>query len=200
MLRKKLILGINSLLCLFLCFHFAMVALYLAPQNPYKQKISAKINGYMNPVFKQGWYLFAPNPVNRHESLQVKARYTDAGGKQHETDWLDISGPIVREVQSNRLSLRSRLLVYQSKLIDDFFSDDPKIRREGEKMLGAYASYAVQKNWKVKGTVSEVRVRVVVNKFPRFRERHQPDSMGTLYYHYTSWIPYSSVREKGEIP
>ncbi|SEM90799.1 DUF5819 family protein [Lihuaxuella thermophila] len=200
MLRKKLILVVCSLLGLFLCFHFAMVAVHLSPRNPFKERISAAINGYMNPVFKQGWYLFAPNPVNRHESLQIKARYTDAAGRPRETDWLDISKPMVREIRANRLSPKSRLLVYESKLIDGFLSDEPAARRKAEKRLGAYASYLLQKRLKIKGHISEVRVRVVVNKFPRFKERHQPDSKGILYYHYTSWIPFGSVGQKGEIP
>ncbi|MBA4495781.1 DUF5819 family protein [Paenactinomyces guangxiensis] len=198
MLRKRLSLIISGCLLLFLCFHFYMTAVYLSPQNYYKQKIESLITAYINPLFKQNWRLFAPNPVNQHKDLQARVRYTDRTGKVRESEWYDISKSLVRGVQTNRFSSQFRLLEYRDSLISSFLSKNEKNRERAEELLGGFASYVVQKDWKVDGKVSEVRVRVVTNTFPRFKERQQPDSKGKLHYYYTDWLPYEPLLPGGK--
>ena len=69
----------------FAAFHIGMTLLYLvsAPVGPLRPLVV----GYMEPVFKQSWYVFAPDPVSRNAYLEVRAKKTDGTV----TDWFNIS-------------------------------------------------------------------------------------------------------------
>ena len=66
-------------------FHLAMTLVYLVnvPIGPLRGLVTA----YMEPVFKQSWYVFAPDPVSRNAYLEVRAKRADG----QLTDWFNIS-------------------------------------------------------------------------------------------------------------
>lgn len=51
------------------------------------------LDGYMTPMFTQGWGVFAPNPGSTNVSLQVRAMLPGKKGTQPEASaWFDITG------------------------------------------------------------------------------------------------------------
>ena len=94
--RKTLVLTLSSILTAVLLFHFAIVFIYLSPDNPVRDRYWDWIERYMTPLFTQNWNLFAPNPVNRHENLPIRFEYKDAKGGTKQSEWMEISRPIVQ--------------------------------------------------------------------------------------------------------
>lgn len=66
-------------------FHIGMTLVYLVsvPIGPLRPLVTS----YMEPVFKQSWYVFAPDPVSRNAYLEVRAKKSDGTT----TDWFNIS-------------------------------------------------------------------------------------------------------------
>lgn len=174
-------------------FHFCMTALYLTPENPVRSRTWSQLEGYMHPWFAQGWKLFAPNPVSTHQSVEVKVKYRHSEtGEWRETDWLDITAPLIRKHQSSRISSEARSHRYMQSGIRYFLDKDPKKKKRGERILQRTASTAVEKQQPRKH-IGQIKARVVTHEFPRFSERHQPDDKGTLYFKETKWMKYSPV-------
>lgn len=73
-----------------LALHFVVTFLFNAPSNPIKEAAATQISGYMRPFFQQNWSLFAPNPINSEDTLEVRAQVVDAGtGEERVTDWVN---------------------------------------------------------------------------------------------------------------
>lgn len=68
----------------FVVFHLAMTALYLAPTPGPIRSIA---NRYMEPVFKQSWWVFAPDPVSSNKYLLVRGKKADGST----TPWFDVT-------------------------------------------------------------------------------------------------------------
>lgn len=190
MLRKRIVSILSLCLAILLAGHFGITFLYLTPNNPLRTKHWDKIYAYMYPYFSQNWYLFAPNPVNQHQNLEIKLKYITKEGKEIETKWTDITKPMLTKLYSNRFSPNQRIFEFQSSAMHSYVYDEDE-QKEAEKNLRLYVDYYLKTNPKPNGKIKSYQMRVVTNKFPRFNERHLPDSKGKKYYDYSDWFPYS---------
>lgn len=72
-------------LCIaFVIFHLAMTALYLGPTPGPLRTVATR---YMEPVFKQSWWVFAPDPVSSNVYLSVRGRKSDGSL----TPWFNVT-------------------------------------------------------------------------------------------------------------
>lgn len=190
MLQKRLVIILSFCLAVLLLVHFGITFLYLTPDNPLRSKHWKKIYAYMYPYFSQNWYLFAPNPVNQHQNLEIKIKYKSKNGKIRESNWIDLTKPMLKKLYANRFSPNQRIYEFQSSAMHTYVYDDDR-RKEAEKHLRLYVDYYLKTNRKPDGTILAYQMRVVTNKFPRFDKRHLPDSKGQKYYDYSKWFSYS---------
>ncbi|SHE68460.1 hypothetical protein SAMN05444392_102369 [Seinonella peptonophila] len=196
MFRKKFIIGLSTALSIILFIHFAITFIYLSPDNSFRTKHWNVMNEYMSPFFTQNWNLFAPNPVNRHESLQVRLRYTDANGYTKTSPWLEVSKPIIQDLQKfpfYHLSPSARLSEYLGAGVHDYVWKKNKQQQAALHSLKSFTNQMLQRypeNFKVNGKIDHYQLRVEVNEFPRFDKRNQPDSKGEFWYRETIWLPY----------
>lgn len=93
-----------------LVVHYAIIWLYLTPDNPVKLATWKHVNGYVHPMFAQNWQLFAPNPISQDELVHVKVRWREDGKqKVWETDWIDLTTPIFEGIHRTRIGPYSKL-------------------------------------------------------------------------------------------
>ncbi|OYD06940.1 DUF5819 family protein [Paludifilum halophilum] len=176
-----------------LILHFSVASLYLSPDNPVKTKAWDFLHDYMDPWFTQNWKLFAPNPVSQHQSLWVKMKVENPQtGGLTETDWKDITQPLVLKHQESRISSEARVLRYMESGSQSFLDEEADRKKRGKWMIQRAASTAVGPTFSGK-RIRQIKVRVVSNTFPRFDQRHKPDDTGTLHFQETDWMPYSPV-------
>lgn len=209
-----------ALLGALLLFHFGMTVAYLTPLNPAKLRVHHWITGYMQPFFIQNWHLFAPDPVKDTRVLMVSCRLRQPDGTLTETPWADISTPFRQARYLNRFTPADRLDRPQSsavhtifnrdetlttlqahrteeasdynEMVDELSKADERQREDGRLLLTRIGSAHCDRLYGV-GTSEAVRVRIAVLRFPRFSERHKPDSEGDLSYILLDWEPYQFV-------
>ncbi|WP_432357026.1 DUF5819 family protein [Sporosarcina sp. UB5] len=87
-------------LLIFSIFHASITIAYNLPITPLKEKFNRGINIYMNPLFSQTWQLFAPNPANANQAIEVKLTY----GNGQETKWISFSDMIHDKSQASFFS------------------------------------------------------------------------------------------------
>jgi hypothetical protein len=212
-----------SLLTLAFSWHFSLTFLFNMPLNPLHLKLSPLFALEFVPLFEQNWRFFAPRPINTNWALMVKCKAHKTGEDMtEETEWVDVSESYLMHHQQYRgISPRSRVvkLVTNSILAymfgdvnvamirervcrDEKKAEEPLCKREdavtqlrrtqAEILLAHVASSAC--DWIVGPAKSdEVRVRIAIHRFPRFSERHLPDSEGTVGYMDLDWVPYQKV-------
>lgn len=190
MLQKRLIIALSFGLVILLIIHFGMTILYLTPENPLRTKHWNIIYAYMFPYFSQNWYLFAPNPVNQHQNLEIKVKYKAKNGEILETKWIDTTKPLLKKLYANRFSPNQRIFEYQSTAMHTYVYNQNR-RKQAEKYMRLYADYFLKNYFHPDGKILAYQIRVVTNKFPRFDKRHLPDSKGKKYYNYTKWLGYA---------
>jgi hypothetical protein len=188
--KNWLVLSLSGLLSLLLLGHFAMTFLYLSPSNPFRYKHWAHIQNYMSPYFSQNWYLFAPNPVNQHQNLQIRIKLLTPEGKTVQTKWKDLSTPMIRKLQKNRFSPQQRVYEYQSTAMHTYVYGEKADQKGAENHLRLFVDYYLKTQPRPEGQIVSYQMRVVTNKFPRFSKRDLPDSKGTFSYQYSNWFPY----------
>ncbi|TWP39058.1 DUF5819 family protein [Leekyejoonella antrihumi] len=81
--RQRLV---AQLVMLLVALHLGATVVYLARPASLPAPVRAGIDRYMEPVFKQAWGVFAPDPVSYSTWLRVRAE--TAGGV---TSWFDVS-------------------------------------------------------------------------------------------------------------
>lgn len=215
--RRPFLLSVIAGLCLLLSFHFLVVVAHNSPPNPVKLRHALFINGYMNTFFTQDWHLFSPNPISYDAVLLVKSRikHRTTGGVV-ETDWVDITTPLLERMHESRFSslgslthihvytlLQRSLSPGVNEYMKRFCKDDPnnpscngetseaKARNErADKLMTRVASAHAFKLYGAEHDVEQVKVRIVINKFPRFSQRAQPDEQGEFSYHEFEWMSY----------
>ncbi|UOX98879.1 DUF5819 family protein (plasmid) [Bacillus cereus] len=84
--------------------HFTITFFYNAPETPIKQMYFSQINNYMNPLFKQNWRLFAPNPISSNQHLWTRGEIINEQGEKSFTDWVNVSEPLITAVHKNRFT------------------------------------------------------------------------------------------------
>jgi hypothetical protein len=87
-----LVRGAAAVLALVLSFHFVATALWVSPAVPAYGALAPVLNPYMQPFFRQGWSLFAPNPWDGDYTLLVRARWAGRpAGQLRTSDWVDVT-------------------------------------------------------------------------------------------------------------
>jgi hypothetical protein len=200
--------------------HFLMTLAYLTPLNPMKLRYDTANQAYMQPFFSQNWQLFAPNPANDTRILMVACRVQNETGETTTMTWSDISTPLRAMYNENRFSPADRLDRLQVGTMRSVFRHDPLLDKLKESEaaenseLGEMVKRLEEQRERDRersitilnrigaahcdrmygeGNTSEVRVRMAINTFPRFSQRHLPDEAGKLEYYTFDWAPYERV-------
>ena len=80
------------------------------------------LNPYMQPFFRQGWSLFAPNPWSGDYTFLLRGRWTDRStGLLRTSDWVDVTTRQWNGILHNPLHPRSDLY---SEGLSEVLSDD----------------------------------------------------------------------------
>ena len=206
---RRLLVSIGVLL---FAVHFTITALYLTPLNPIKLRLYPLIQTWMNPLFQQNWHLFAPNPLSSNQSLLARCR---SGAIT--SDWIDITSAILDKYYENRLSsakaiggiqvnalisaVRGGLPIEEPLYVSYCHNKDMETGacaqlkehstiefQRSQSILGSMAVEGCQQfmpGMKING----VFVRIAQLDYPRFSERHKPDSEGKAVIIDLGWHP-----------
>jgi len=121
MMKKKTVVFIPIALVLVLTIHFSIVLISVIPYSPIYYKTNTIVSAYVNPLFTQVWTLFAPDPVNSNDALQIKLELNDGT----ETDWIDATNPLVEKMYPNYLSPYNRMGRITQSITSQMFTEDP---------------------------------------------------------------------------
>ncbi len=80
-------------------FHLGMVFLSIAPMNTVSDEYSQELNDYVYPEFEQNWKLFAPNPVQENNDVQVRAQIRKPDGSVAQTGWVDLTAIDIAKIR-----------------------------------------------------------------------------------------------------
>ena len=128
---KKIKYFLPIFLTCFLIIHFSFIILSVVPFNPIVNKTDKTVSKYTNPIFTQNWALFAPDPIDRNTSLQIKAYYKNG----NESKWLDSSNTIITKMHKNYISPYNRIGRIPETITSEMLAEDPiidKIRKNYE--------------------------------------------------------------------
>ena len=84
-------------------WHLGTIFLYNAPTNAISQRYQSVINGYVNPEFEQNWLLFAPNPIDTNNAVEVRVQTLTAGGSRPLSAWIDLTAQDIAHIRDNPL-------------------------------------------------------------------------------------------------
>lgn len=209
---------VPALLAAALVIHFAMTAIYLIPVSPAKLRLAPLAQAYMSPLFAQDWHLFAPEPESSTRVWMVSCRIRGPEGATRETPWADITTPYRQAHYRSRFGSADRLvrtLTGAGRLINtmppslaEFISHptdegegelrkavditQERSRQEGIRALDRVASAHCDQLHGA-ANVEAVRVRMATLRYPRFSQRHLPDSAGELSVSDYDWAPREDV-------
>ncbi|PEQ01700.1 DUF5819 family protein [Bacillus toyonensis] len=171
----------SSLMIILIAFifslHFTFTLLYNFPLNPISNKYNDSIQHYMNPLFKQNWKLFAPNPVSTNNILYIRGEYTDKNEELKKTEWVDASTPFNTIIHNNRLTPLRLVASMKSSLISEILNETTSDKDYLEKLnvsededlivLNRFSSNVLNEihpNYKF----LNVEKKIVVNVFPEY--------------------------------
>ena len=80
--------------------HFALTIVYVMPVTPIKLEHKKLLDATVGKFFYQDWRLFAPNPIANNAELIVKCG---------SADWMNITKPLLENLQNNRLTPAGRV-------------------------------------------------------------------------------------------
>ncbi|MEU1051507.1 DUF5819 family protein [Streptomyces sp. NPDC005876] len=83
------------------CVHIGMTFLHVAPSNTVTKRHGAAVEEWIYPEFEQNWKLFAPNPLQRNISVEVRAELRTADGGIRTTGWYGLSAEDGRAIDGN---------------------------------------------------------------------------------------------------
>lgn len=170
--------------------HFGLVLLALAPWRPFPASLHDAASAYVDPVFRQTWWLFAPHPPFSDRSIHVRGLYLE-GTELQTTTWLPLTDPLIEAIQANRLSSHDAAL---SVLLHAMYV----LTQSGLPDLGPNTRQAVISRWSEvqnqpaslivlerAGSATlrarypelsfrQVQVRLSLRRIPSFAERDRP--------------------------
>ncbi|TDO13455.1 hypothetical protein DFO69_1904 [Bacillus subtilis] len=165
-------------------FHFSFTLLYNFPLNPISNKYYDTIQNYMEPLFKQNWKLFAPNPVSTNNILYIRGEYKDKTGELKKTEWIDASTPLNNVVHNNRLtplrlesSMKSSIVAELLNRIDrdkDYLKNLDVDKSEEFMILNRFSSKVLNEVYP-NYHFSNVEKKVVVNLFPEYGKGNETE-------------------------
>jgi hypothetical protein len=199
-----------------LTLHFSITVLYLTPLNPLKSRTMSIVRGYMEPYFSQRWTLFAPDPIQDHRFVLVSCRVRDGAGER-ETEWLDITTPLLEAKWYHRITPADRLDraakapslmafgapddVYKElkehpeeykDALAEYETAQAAQRKLGMRMFARLASSACDSAFG-QGVTSSVHVKYLIRKPPPYSRRAEPDENGEAQIIEFPWMPYERV-------
>lgn len=197
-------------LVLALSVHVALTILLASPPNPAQLALSDALTAYQRPHFQQNWQLFAPTPISDERILLVRARVR---GEQADrvTGYVDITSPDLATSHALRFlapktprvglnlvqlltwrdpiaqRLRDRVqLDDTSENPDLLLPSEEMVLQEADLLVHRYLCRAASDRW---GTaVSDVQARLVVNEFPPYSRRTEPNSEGDVTIRDLPWM------------
>jgi hypothetical protein len=103
-LPARLLLGTAAVtLAGAVAWHLGMIFLYNAPANAISQKYQSEINGYVSSEFEQNWQLFAPNPINVNNAVEVRVQTLTAAGHGPRSGWVNLTAQDIAHIRDNPL-------------------------------------------------------------------------------------------------
>jgi len=185
-----------------LIVHYGILFLHQLNENPIQHEYKYKLHSYVDPFFSQAWTLFAPNPINTNMSLLMRFNYHIEDSTSHETEWLDITEPLIKDRKENfwspaqRISKftqscmsnvndNHRLILEQITNVDSLAKDTIKAKSfyknalmttYGHKSLLQYSKYIARSYFSennIQVERVEIRYRILNAKFPRFSKRDE---------------------------
>ncbi len=99
---------------MWLVAHMTLTVLFVMPLNPLKNELRPILKATIGTYFYQNWSLFAPNPVSNNHALLIRPMTAEEADIAEvkglpETGWYDVSSPLWKRFQHNRLSAYDRL-------------------------------------------------------------------------------------------
>lgn len=199
-----------------LALHFSMTVLYLTPLNPLKTRAMPLVRGYIEPYFSQRWTLFAPDPIQDHRFIMVACKLRD-GDHERETEWLDITTPLLDAKWYHRITPADRLeratkaaslLTFggadevlkelkehpddYKEAIADYEAAAGRQRELGLHVFARLASSACDTTYGG-GRTASVHVKYLIRKPVPYSRRHEPDEAGDAQLIEFPWMPYEKV-------
>jgi hypothetical protein len=86
-----------------IAWHLGTVFLSIAPANTISQRYQREIDAYVYPEFEQNWQLFAPNPINVNNAVEVRARTLTADGDRPQSAWINLTAQDIAHIRDNPL-------------------------------------------------------------------------------------------------
>lgn len=185
-----------------LIVHYGILFLHQLNENPLQHEYKYKLHSYVDPFFSQAWTLFAPNPINTNMSLLMRFNYHMEDSTSHETEWLDITEPLIKDRKENfwspaqRISKftqscmsnvndNHRLILEQITKTDSLLKDTIKAKlffknaiktTYGNSSIIQYSKYIARNYFSehnIQPNKVEVKYRILNAKFPRFSKRDE---------------------------
>ncbi|MDT0739105.1 DUF5819 family protein [Staphylococcus haemolyticus] len=211
---KKIKYFLPIFLTCFLIIHFSFIILSVMPFNPIVNKADNTVSKYINPIFTQNWALFAPDPIDRNTSLQIKVYYKNG----NESKWLDSSNTIITKMHKNYISPYNRIGRIPETITSEMLAEDPiinKIRKNYESENNSEELKKLNKTYKkqykdnlpklvrfasayVKSTqiknknIDKLRLRIVKQESVPFSKRNSKESMPWEIVHTTDKVEFDS--------
>src|SRR5262245_53230058 len=88
-----------------LAFHLFATLSHIAPEHPYREQLRPVTRAYTEPLLRQQWHMFAPDPAISTFKLLFRYERHRRGW----SEWLDAGEPLLRAHQRNRLSHHGHL-------------------------------------------------------------------------------------------
>ncbi|MFG3347705.1 DUF5819 family protein [Streptomyces sp. NPDC048018] len=92
-----------AMVAVFACVHLAMVFLHVAPSNTLTKQHGEAVDDWVYPEFEQNWKLFAPNPLQQNNSVEVRAQIAGTDGGRRTTGWIDLSAQDAERIRGSLL-------------------------------------------------------------------------------------------------
>lgn len=201
-------------LVLALAVHAVLTILLASPPNPAQLAFSEILTAYQQPHFQQNWQLFAPEPISDERLLLLRARL-DGRDDEDVTDYVDITSPEIASSHSLRFLApkTSRIGTNLMQLItwrapiaerlrdriqpDEESTENPEnpdlllpveeeVLEEADLLLHRYLCREAVSRWGE--DVRAVQGRLVINEFPPYSRRTEPNSAGEVLVRDFPWM------------
>ncbi|MFE7540024.1 DUF5819 family protein [Streptomyces platensis] len=101
-LPSRIVIGVAACaIAVAVAIHLAMMFLHVAPSNTLSKQQGALISDYVYPEYEQNWKLFAPNPLQQNNAVQVRAQLRTEDGTARTTGWADLTARDGQAIRHN---------------------------------------------------------------------------------------------------
>ncbi|MEU9861742.1 DUF5819 family protein [Streptomyces sp. NPDC047971] len=172
--------------------HLAMVFLHVAPSNTLTKQHGAVVDDWIYPEFEQNWKLFAPNPLQQNNAVQVRAEIAGADGSRRTTDWIDLTA---RDTEAIRGSLLpSHTEQNELRRAWDFYLNTHTEDHRAQGMRGRLSENYIRRivmlrldEQRLDGTVERIQLRSTVRPVPAPSWSNEKISTDPVHREYPWW-------------